>query len=100
MQSKTEPVCNKNELIMNFKDLTYRKSDDEMVIQQLQGAKDWLKYINYGHSHNSKLEIIIDLLDTHIDNLLKALTTNNNELFELEIQLLELYQGITFKEGV
>lgn len=78
---------------MDFRDLTYRKSEKERNIQNLQLAKDWLKYQNDGHLQDTKLEIIIDLLDDYIDNLLKALTTTNNEVFELEHQLLNLIEG-------
>ena len=92
MQSKTQSLC-KNELIMDYRDLTYRKSDKETYIQNIQHAKDWLKYLNDGHSQHTKLEIIIDLLENYIDNQLKALTTNNNELFQLKTQLLSLYEG-------
>jgi len=83
----------KNELIMDFRDLTYRKSDNETYIQNVQGAKSWLKYLNDGYSQDIELDRIIELLDNYIDKQLEALTTNNNELFQLETQLLNLYEG-------
>jgi hypothetical protein len=78
---------------MDFRDLTYQKSDNETYIQNVQGAKDWIKYLNDGHKQHKELDKIIELLNNYIDNQLKALTTNNNELFQLETQLLTLYEG-------
>jgi hypothetical protein len=86
------PLC-KNELVMNFKDLTYLKSEKVIYIQNVQGAKDWIKYLNDSHSQHRELDRIIELLNNYIDKQLEALTTNNNELFELETQLLTLYEG-------
>ena len=83
----------KNELIMDFKTLTYQRSENEVYIQNVQGAKDWIKYLNDGYSQHKELDRIIELLNNYIDKQLKALTTNNNELFQLETQILNLYEG-------
>lgn len=92
MQSKPQTLCH-NELIMDFRDLTYRKCEMVTYIQNVQGAKDWIKYLNEGYSQHKDLDRIIELLNNYIDNQLKALTTNNNELFQLETQILNLYEG-------
>jgi hypothetical protein len=78
---------------MDFKTLTYQRSENEVYIQNVQGAKSWLKYLNDGHLQHKELDRIIELLNNYIDNQLKTLTTNNNELFQLETQLLTLYEG-------
>ena len=67
MQSQTLTKC-KNEIVMDFRDLMYRRYESEWYIQDIQGAKSWLKYLNDGYSQDPELDRIIELLNNYIDN--------------------------------
>jgi uncharacterized protein YfkK (UPF0435 family) len=92
MESKTEPICF-NGMVMDFRDRLYWKFESEWNIQTLEDINNRLKLLNDGYMQNPKLEKIIHELEDLITKLLDDKTTNTNDLYQLETQLLNLIEG-------
>jgi len=92
MQSETQTPCH-NELVIDFRDRLYWKFESEWNIQTLDDINNRLKVLNDGFMQNPKLERIIHELKDLIIKLVEDKTTNTNQLFQIEHQLLNLIEG-------
>lgn len=79
--------------IIDFRDRLYWKFESEWNIQSLQDTTNRLRLIHDGYLQDPELEEIIQRLENYTNKQIEHKTTNINELYQLETQLLTLVEG-------
>jgi hypothetical protein len=80
-------------MLIDFRDRLYWKLESEWYIQSIQDTINRLKLLHDGYSQDIELEEIIQQLNKYTNKKLEDKTTNTNELFQLETQLLTLVKN-------